>query len=143
MNFLLQYDATELKRKEALRSQDARVYRAMCDEIGIRQGDLEDRTLYEQGIAEEQFWRARVDGEDQRGYEKYTAFLKGARHVVLSDFERQWQTKKKLLERYFPEQFGRDGQQPLSRFQAGQIGKIFKRVYKHGEKLLDEKNSAK
>ena len=46
MDSIPYYRHVELKRKDALRGQDARAYRAMCIEAGIRPSDLEDPLLF-------------------------------------------------------------------------------------------------
>jgi hypothetical protein len=130
------------ERRHALARGDSEKYARLCDALGMFP---ENMALYESGI--EKLIKSEAMGgilEELARVHPYDLFLNEAeeRGINIKEFSAHTDTKARLLKKYFPEKFEKDGEQSLEKYKATQIGKIFNQIVQYAHKVI-RKNSKK
>ncbi|VVB79834.1 Uncharacterised protein [uncultured archaeon] len=137
----------ERYRVEALSGQNAERYQALTDFFGF---NPEDENLYRasRGIHDAHslvetllgvppFIPPKRTDISQTLLTSYQSFLKEAEGVSNSLYQDP-DTKRRLLETYFPGRFGSKGKQPLMGASPGKIGYLFNALIESARKALKE-----
>jgi len=124
------FDDSYKKRRTALFKRDAVKYYRLCNFSGI---EPEDSELYERGMLEVK--KRRVGRRLEQKTElknNYKEFVREVESLGIPTNLSEWEnTKKKLLQKYFPAQFSK---QNLNKYSATQIGAIFSRVLNYARR---------
>src|SRR3989338_5854179 len=140
MDINTHYQNAERKRKAALSRQDARSYAALCTEVGIRLGDVEDMPLFERGIAEASLAGGRQGTAAAFEHAHLGRFIAQAERLRIYDFAFNSRAKREVLETFFPRRFGRGGIQSLRNKRSVDIGACFKNLYEYALDQCEEES---
>ena len=101
----------------------------MDGEFGENPDPKEER--YERYLAESVFFRKMAEEA------KYESFYSRGKSLDFENFDANSDEKRRILEEEFPRRFGRNGKQPLSKYDNLQVGALFKNMMVYSEKRIN------
>lgn len=130
MEYRKQLDGLDMQRRAALNNRNARIYRNLCDELGLPSSAIEDSDLYDRGapLYGPSPSRPFHSGPSPAMVARYREFVRGASGLHLDDLGADSFAKRKLLA-LFP-RFRKNGSQPVEHLTDARVGKVFLGVYK-------------
>lgn len=129
--FLERIPQLEEKRREALTNCKAIDYFTLCEQLGI---EPEERSLYDKGRLEFSMEEQAEEIKRRTKTSKYGLFYEEGRFLMKANTN----VERTLLRKYFPGRFGDKGKQPLRKMGDSQVRKVFEKILKYSEKLIQQ-----
>lgn len=117
----LKFEKPNSDRQNALFGREAAKFYQACLEEGV---EPEEEHLFEVGELE---IRLQNPSDIVNKSPRIKGFIKHAKRVS-KIYGRETETKKGLLTKYFPEQFGKNGEQPIQDYNAGKVNRLFNNI---------------